>query len=58
MSKVVDISTARRRRAERDTNMNSTGHDKRKELRRDSRERLFVQIVKSSDQDLVGTTIS
>ena len=38
--------------------MNSTGHDKRKELRRDSRERLFVQIVKSSDQDLVGTTIS
>lgn len=58
MSKVVDISTARRRRAQREKHMKTSGHDKRKELRRASNERLFVQIVKSHDQELVGTTIS
>ena len=58
MSKVIDISVARRRRAERDMSMDNTGHEKRKESRRSSSERLFVQIVKSHDQDLVGTTIS
>lgn len=58
MSKVVDISAARRRRAERESRMKDNGPDKRRELRRSSNDRLFVQIVKSHDQELVGTTIS
>lgn len=58
MSKIVDISAARRRRDRRDTTMNQPSHDKRREYRRRSNERLFVQIVRSDDQDLVGTTIS
>lgn len=57
MSKIVDISAARRRRDRRETGMN-TNHEKRREFRRLSSERLFVQIVKSDDPELVGTTIS
>ena len=33
-------------------------HEQRKEFRRGSNERLFLQVVQSEDQDLVGTTIS
>jgi hypothetical protein len=57
MSKMFDISDARRR-------VNHTrvarmeDHDKRREFRRESSERLFVQIVTSEDRDLIGTTIS
>ena len=58
MSKVVDITTARNRRAKREMNMSEFGEEKRREARRDSQEKLFVQIVKSHDQELVGTTIS
>ena len=33
-------------------------HEQRKEFRRGSNERLFLQVVQSDDQDMVGTTIS
>jgi hypothetical protein len=33
-------------------------HEQRKEFRRGSNERLFLQVVQSEDQDMVGTTIS
>jgi hypothetical protein len=33
-------------------------HEQRREFRRGSNERLFLQVVKSEDQDMVGTTIS
>ncbi len=33
-------------------------HEQRKEFRRDSNERLFLQVVQSEDQEMVGTTIS
>ena len=33
-------------------------HEQRKEFRRESSERLFLQVVQSDDQDMVGTTIS
>lgn len=33
-------------------------HEQRKEFRRESNERLFLQIVQSEDEDMVGTTIS
>lgn len=58
MSKVVDISAARRRRVERDLETDTSSQEKRRELRRSSNERLFVQIVGSQDEELVGTTIS
>jgi hypothetical protein len=32
--------------------------EQRKEFRRESNERLFLQVVQSDDQDIVGTTIS
>ena len=33
-------------------------HEQRREFRRESNERFFLQIVQSSDADQVGTTIS
>ena len=33
-------------------------HEQRKEFRRESSERLFLQVVQADDQDMVGTTIS
>ena len=33
-------------------------HEQRKEFRRDSSERLFLQVVQSENQEMVGTTIS
>lgn len=58
MSKVVDISAARRRRDERELVATVRDYDMRREHRHISNERLFVQIVTSDDQDLIGTTIS
>lgn len=58
MTKVVDIRAARRRRTEQVTIMNSVGYSNRREPRRSTAEQLFVQIVKSYDPNLVGTTIS
>lgn len=58
MSKIVDISSARRRRDKRETSMSKSDYEKRKEYRRNSSDRLFVQIVRSHEQDLVGTTLS
>lgn len=58
MSKIIDISAARRRR-ERTGRMASM-HDveKRKEFRRESGESMFVQIVAAPDAELVGHTIA
>ena len=58
MSKIVDITAARLRRERREFAMAGSSAEKRRETRQKSAERLFVQIVKSDDQDLVGTTIS
>ena len=58
MSKIIDISEARRRRNRQVTAMSMNEQDNRREDRVESNERLFVQIVTSDDQDLVGTTIS
>lgn len=58
MSKIIDISEARRRRNKQETAMSINDQDNRRESRQISRERLFVQIVTADDQDLVGTTLS
>ena len=58
MSKIIDIGAARRRRERQEDNMNKHDREKRREFRRNSNNRLFVQIVNSDDPDLVGTTIS
>lgn len=58
MSKIIDISAARRRRDRNQKVIGMENHDKRQEFRREANERLFVQIISSRDPALVGTTIS
>jgi hypothetical protein len=59
MSKIIDISDARRRRrGPADKVVTIEQHEKRREFRRESNERLFIQIVSCADEELVGTTIS
>lgn len=59
LSKIIDFTIARNRSqlppVESDV---VEHHEQRRELRRRSNDRLFLQIVQSEDQDLVGTTIS
>ena len=57
VSKVVDISVARRRLFPQGDVMNHSGGETRREERHSSHERLFVQIVDCEDTDLIGTTI-
>lgn len=58
MSKIIDISAARRRRERRRevNGMNRT--EKRREFRRSSNDNLFVQIVSAPNSSLVGQTIA
>lgn len=58
MSKIIDISAARRRRERQQEVIGMHSHDKRREIRHESQETLFVQIIASPDASLVGTTIS
>lgn len=58
MTKIIDISMARRRRDHHDRVISMHSHEKRREFRRESVERLFVQIVTCPNPDLIGTTIS
>ena len=59
MAKVTHISEARRRRFgdKRGSDM-ELDTDTRRDARAGLRDKLFVQIVKSDNQDMVGTTIS
>ena len=60
LSKIIHISDARRRRAERHASRAMTDKRERRDAyRRDSSERLFVQFVNCDENpDLVGTTVS
>lgn len=60
LSKIIDLNDARRQRAERQVSRAMTDtHERREAYRRDSSDRLFVQIVNCADNpDLVGTTVS
>lgn len=60
MSKIIDLTDARRNRrvARRVGEPPRFDQENRKEYRRTSTERLFVQVVEASDPDLVGTTLS
>jgi len=58
MSKIVDISAARLRRSRQEITMSTTHLEKRKEFRHPREGRLFVQIVKAEDEEIIGTTIS
>ncbi len=57
LSTIISLASARNRQnAEKPT---IEGHfEQRGEVRRNNNERLFLQIVQSSHQDLVGTTLS
>lgn len=58
-AKIIDFANARSRRLAPPDNSNpDRHHEQRRELRRESGDRLFLQIVESEDQDLVGTTLS
>ncbi|MEX0941877.1 MAG: PilZ domain-containing protein, partial [Pseudomonadales bacterium] len=58
MSKMSDITAARRRDYKQQRVMGMNDHEKRRDDRRTSNDRLFIQIVSSDDPDLMGTTIS
>lgn len=59
MSKIIDLTDARRhRQVVRGQQAPKLDRDQRREDRRTSNERLFIQIVECSDNDLVGTTLS
>lgn len=58
LSKVVNINGARERRPTMSNDMTNQAEERRVDPRKPSNERLFIQIVFSSDPDLVGTTIS
>ncbi len=58
MSKIIDISAARRYRDQRREANNMHSPEKRKEFRRESNESMFVQIVAAPNPELVGQTIA
>lgn len=59
MSKIIDLTDARhRRRVVRGRSVSSFDSEQRKEYRKASDERLFIQVVECSDPDMVGTTLS
>ncbi len=59
MSKIIDLTDARRKhRDTRGSQVPKIDREQRKEYRRVSSERVFIQIVECSDQDMVGTTVS
>lgn len=58
MSKISDISAARRRGYKQSRVVGMKDDESRRGDRRQSNDRLFLQIVSSDDPDLVGTTIS
>ncbi len=60
LSKVTDISDARKRRRQgAEKSMTTDNQNRRQTYRRESVERLFVQIINcEADPDLVGTTVS
>ena len=53
---LVSIQSSRGTRAH--NGRDNYEHEQRKEFRRGSNERLFLQVVQSDDKDLIGTTIS
>ncbi len=59
-SKIIYLAEERERRqtARSVAQVSTDGHERRRQFRRQSDERLFLQIVQSDDNDLVGTTIS
>ncbi len=58
-SKIIDLANARGRRGKQPAKSYADDHhEQRCELRRESSDRLFLQIVQAEEQDLVGTTIS
>ena len=58
MTKIIDISAARRRRDRQERMLGMPNREKRDEFRYKANSKLFVQIISSSDPELVGTTIS
>ena len=59
LSKIINLASARNRRGKLPVKSHADDHDeRRRELRRESSDRLFLQIVQSEEQRLVGTTIS
>jgi len=58
MSKIINLTDARRRRVVRGGEVSRVRHEQRTVYRRISNERLFIQIVECPDPDLVGTTLS
>ena len=58
VSKVIDITQARRRHLAQGAVMNHAGTEMRQETRHSSHERLFVQVVECEDPNLIGTTLS
>ncbi len=58
MSKVIDISEARRLRERRNEVTTMHSQDKRRETRHYSDQKAFVQIVACPNARLIGTTIS
>jgi len=59
MSKIIDLSAARRNRPQTDVQASGRlDYESRHESRRTANERLFIQIVDCPDPDLIGNTLS
>ena len=59
LSKIFGLVNASDGRQENAANRQSTvQHEQRKEFRRESNQRLFLQVVQCADHEMVGTTIS
>ena len=58
LSKIISLSDARSRKSSASIRRVNDDHEQRREFRRESNDRLFLQIVKSDDEELIGTTLS
>jgi len=59
LSKINKFTNARNRgRKSRGTSHTNNHHEHRRELRRESNDKVFLQIVQCEEKDLVGTTLS
>lgn len=58
MNKLIRLADTRRWTKSQESNMSGQVSERRQDFRRESSERLFVQVIAAQEADLVGTTIS
>ena len=58
MDKLISLADTRRRTKTQESDMSGQVSERRQDDRKESSERLFVQVIAAQEADLVGTTIS